>query len=143
MVGLLLGWLVSRMIARIDDYLIETTLTTVLAFGSYLVAEQLHFSGVLAVVAAGLVNGNIGPQGMSPTTRIVLFNFWEYVAFLANSMVFLMIGLQMNIPALLANWQPILWAILAVLLARRGGGLRLGLGSPTAGSSRSRCAGST
>jgi CPA1 family monovalent cation:H+ antiporter len=118
LVGLLLGWLVSRLIARIDDYLIETSLTTVLAFGSYLLAEQLHFSGVLAVVTAGLVNGNIGPQGMSPTTRIVLFNFWEYVAFLSNSMIFLMIGLQVNIPLLIENWQPILWAILAVILAR-------------------------
>jgi monovalent cation:H+ antiporter, CPA1 family len=117
-VGLVLGWIISRLIARVDDYLIETTLTTVLAFGSYLIAEQLHFSGVLAVVAAGLVNGNMGPQGMSPTTRIVLFNFWEYVAFLANSMVFLMIGLQVSIPALLATWQPVMWAILAVLLAR-------------------------
>ncbi len=117
-VGLVLGWMISRLIARVDDYLIETTLTTVLAFGSYLIAEQLHFSGVLAVVAAGLVNGNMGPQGMSPTTRIVLFNFWEYVAFLANSMVFLMIGLQVSIPALLAAWQPVMWAILAVLLAR-------------------------
>jgi monovalent cation:H+ antiporter, CPA1 family len=117
-VGLILGWLVSLLISRVDDYLIETTLTTVLAFGAYLIAEQLHFSGVLAVVAAGLVNGNISPQGMSPTTRIVLFNFWEYVAFLANSLVFLLIGLQINIPALIAAWQPILWAILAILVAR-------------------------
>lgn len=117
-VGLALGWLVSRLIARIDDYLIETTLTTILAFGAYLIAERLHFSGVLAVVTAGLVNGNMGPQGMSPTTRIVLFNFWEYVAFLANSLVFLLIGLQINIPALLAAWQPVLWAIAAVLVAR-------------------------
>jgi len=117
-VGAVLGWIISRMIARVDDYLIETTLTTVLAFGSYLVAEQLHFSGVLAVVAAGLVNGNIGPQGMSPTTRIVLFNFWEYVAFLANSLVFLLIGLDVNIPALVASWLSIAWAVGAVLIAR-------------------------
>jgi CPA1 family monovalent cation:H+ antiporter len=118
MVGLFLGWAASRLIAGIDDYLIETTLTTVLAFGSYLAAEQLHFSGVLAVVAAGLVNGNLGPQGMSPTTRIVLFNFWEYLAFLANSLVFLLIGLQVEIPSLIASWQPILWAIGAVIAAR-------------------------
>ncbi len=117
-VGFLLGWLIAQVISRIDDYLIETTLTTVLAFGSYLVAERLGFSGVLAVVAAGLINGNLGPQGMSPTTRIVLFNFWEYVAFLANSMVFLLIGLQVNIPTLVANWQPVLGAIAAVLVAR-------------------------
>ncbi len=117
-IGLALGWLVSRLIARIDDYLIETTLTTVLAYGAYLAADQLHFSGVLAVVAAGLVNGNLGTQGMSPTTRIVLFNFWEYLAFLTNSLVFILIGLQVNIPSLLASWQPILWAIGAVIVAR-------------------------
>lgn len=117
-IGLILGLAISRLIARVDDYLIETTLTTVLAFGSYVLAERLHFSGVLAVVAAGLVNGNIGPRGMSPTTRIVLFNFWEYIAFLVNSFVFLLIGVQVNIPELLATWQPILWAIVAVLMAR-------------------------
>jgi len=117
-VGVVLGWLISRLIARVDDYLIETTLTTVMEFGSYLIAEQLHFSGVLAVVAAGLINGNLGPQGMSPTTRIVLFNFWEYVAFLTNSLVFLAIGLEVDLPALAANWAPIAWAIAGVFLAR-------------------------
>jgi len=117
-VGLVLGWLVAQLISRVDHYLIETTLTTVLAFGSYLVADRLGFSGVLAVVVAGLVNGNISPLGMSPTSRIVIFNFWEYVAFLANSLVFLLLGLQINITALLAAWQPILWAILAVFVAR-------------------------
>jgi len=117
-IGLVLGWIVSRMIHRIDDYLVETTLTTVLAFGSYLVADQLGVSGVLAVVAAGLINGNLGPQGMSPTTRIVVLNFWEYVAFLANSAVFLLIGLELDIPQLLANGREILWAIAGVLLSR-------------------------
>jgi CPA1 family monovalent cation:H+ antiporter len=117
-VGLAVGWLTSRVIAAVDDYLIETTLTTVAAFGSYLAGEQLHFSGVLAVVAAGLVIGNVGPRGMGPTTRIVLFNFWEYVAFLANSFVFLLIGLQVSIPTLVANWQVVLWAIAAALVAR-------------------------
>ena len=117
-VGILLGALISQMISRIDDYLIETTLTSVLAFGSYLVAEVLGVSGVLAVVAAGLVVGNIGPKGMSPTTRIVLVNFWEYAAFVANSFIFLLIGLQIELPELFMNWQLILWAIIAVLVAR-------------------------
>jgi CPA1 family monovalent cation:H+ antiporter len=116
--GLVLGWAISRLIARIDDYLIEITLTTVLAYGAYLLADQLHFSGVLAVVAAGLITGSLGPQGMSPTTRIVLTNFWEYVTFLVNSLVFLLIGLEVDVQVLLAAWQPILWAIGAVLLAR-------------------------
>ena len=95
--GLVLGWLVSFLIASIDDNLMVTTLTTILAFGSYLIADRLGFSGGLAVVVAGLVIGNIGQRGMSPTTRIVLFNFWEYAEFLANSFVFLLIGSQVNI----------------------------------------------
>ncbi|MGH2620779.1 MAG: Na+/H+ antiporter [Anaerolineales bacterium] len=117
-IGLLLGWVVLQLIGRIDDHLVETTLTTVIAYGSYLLAEQLHVSGVLAVVVAGLINGNIGERGMSPTTRIVVLNFWEYVAFLANSAVFLLIGFSMDLPELLVNWQLILWAIAAVLVSR-------------------------
>ena len=116
--GLALGWAVAQIIARIDDYLIETTLTTVLAFGSFLIAEQLHLSGVLAVVAAGILNGNIGPQGMSASTKIVLFNFWEFLAFLANSLIFLLIGLAIDLPLLLQNIGPIIVAVVAVLLAR-------------------------
>jgi CPA1 family monovalent cation:H+ antiporter len=118
-IGLAIGYLVAQMIYRIDDYLIETTLTTVLAYGSYLLAEQVfHVSGVLAVVAAGLVTGSVGPAGMSPTTRIVLNNFWEYAAFLANSFIFLLIGLQIDLSLLFASWENILIAILAVLAAR-------------------------
>ena len=117
-IGLGLGWIVSQLIARVDDYLIETTLTTVLAFGSFLLAERIHVSGVLAIVAAGIICGNIGPQGMSPTTKIVLFNFWEYLAFVANSLVFLLIGLDVNIPQLAENLVPILVAVGAVLFTR-------------------------
>ncbi len=117
-IGLALGWVILQIIARVDDHLIETVLTTVLAFGAYLIAERLHSSGVFAVIAAGLVIGNIGSQAVSPTARSVLSDFWEYVAFLSNSLVFLFIGLQIQIPDLVAAWQPILWAIIAVLVAR-------------------------
>jgi CPA1 family monovalent cation:H+ antiporter len=118
LIGLVMGWAIARLVANVDDYLIETTLTTVLAYGAYLAAERLGVSGVLAVVAAGLVNGNIGPRGMSPTTRIVLFNFWEYVAFLANSLIFLLIGLQVSLSELWANWQAVAMAVGGVLVAR-------------------------
>ena len=117
-IGLGLGWLTAQIIARVDDYLIETTLTTALAFGSFLIAEEIHVSGVLAVVAAGILNGNIGPRGMSPTTKIVLFNFWEYLAFLANSLIFLLIGLEVELNVLFQNIGPILIAVIAVLLGR-------------------------
>ena len=118
LVGLVLGSLISLLIGQIDDYLLETTLTSVLAYSAYLLADLAGVSGVLAVVAAGLVNGNIGGRGMSPTTRIVVFNFWEYAAFVANTFVFLLIGLRIDLLILLQNWQPILWAVLAVLAAR-------------------------
>jgi CPA1 family monovalent cation:H+ antiporter len=117
-IGVGLGWLVALLIGRIDDYLIETTLTTILAFGSYLIAERLHVSGVLAVVAAGIICGNLGLRGMSPTTQIVLVNFWEYLAFIANSLLFLLIGQDVNIPQLVANSGPILIAVIAVIASR-------------------------
>jgi CPA1 family monovalent cation:H+ antiporter len=117
--GVILGMFASQIIGRIDDALVETTLTTVLAFGSYLVGEHvLGVSGVLAVVAAGIVNGNVGPSGMSATTRVVVFNFWEYAAFLANSFIFLLIGLAIDIVDLRNSWPAIVVAILAVLLVR-------------------------
>ncbi len=118
LVGVLLGALVASVIARVDDYLLETALTTVLAYGAFLVAEQLHVSGVLAVVAAGLLAGNLGPRSMSPTSRIVAVNFWEFAAFLANSFIFLLIGLQIRPHVLLNNWYTVLWAVLAILVAR-------------------------
>jgi len=120
-VGFILGVLISRVIGFIDDPLIETTLTVVLAFGSYIVAEQFHVSGVLAVVAAGLVSGNLGPRAMSPTTHILVFNFWDMAAYFANSVVFLLIGLQIDLIVLVAKWQVIIWAIVAVLVARAVG----------------------
>ncbi len=118
LVGIGLGWVIAQVIARVDDYLIETMLTTVLAFGAYLVAERFHVSGVLAVVAAGIITGNIGLKGMSPTTRIVLFNFWEFLAFVANSLVFLLIGLDVNLREIGANIIPIGIALGAVLVSR-------------------------
>jgi len=118
LIGVGLGWVIAQIIARVDDYLIETMLTTVLAFGAYLVAERFHVSGVLAVVAAGIITGNIGLQGMSPTTKIVLFNFWEFLAFVANSLVFLLIGLDVNLREIGANIVPISIALVAVLLSR-------------------------
>jgi monovalent cation:H+ antiporter, CPA1 family len=119
LVGAVAGIIVSQVIGRIDNHLIETSLTTILAYGAYLAAEYLlGVSGVLAVVAAGVAAGHLGPRGMSPTTRIVVANFWEYAAFLANSFVFLIIGLQMDLTLLARNAGSIGWGILAALAAR-------------------------
>lgn len=117
-VGAMVAWLISMVIRMVNNHLIEVTLTTIAAYGSYLIADELHVSGVLAVVIAGLVIGNIGERGMSPTTRISLFNFWEFASFLANSFAFLLIGLVIDLPSLVASWPAILMAIVAVLIAR-------------------------
>ncbi|MEE8391898.1 MAG: Na+/H+ antiporter [Anaerolineae bacterium] len=117
-VGLALGWLVAQLITRVDDSLIVTTLTTLLAYGAYLAAEQLHVSGVLAVVMAGLLSGNVGLAGASSTTKIMLFNLWDYLAFLANSLVFLLIGLSVDLSQLWANVGAIIIAVVAVLASR-------------------------
>ena len=117
-VGLALGWLIAQLMARLDDRLVVTTLTTLLAYGAYLVAEQLHVSGVLAVVVAGLLSGNVGLTRASPTTKIMLFNLWEYLAFLANSIVFLLIGLTVDLGQLGTNLWPIGVGVVAVLLSR-------------------------
>ncbi len=131
LVGGILGYAVAKMIEHVDDYLIEVTLTTILAYGSYLLAEQFHFSGVLAVVVAGLVNGNIGPRGMTPSTKIVLFTVWEYIAFLANSFLFILLGISVKWEELVTYLVPSLIAVAAVLGGRfivvylLGGVLRL------------------
>ncbi len=118
-VGLISGGLCSRLTAQIDDHLIEITLTTILSYGTFVIAEALQVSGVIAVVAAGLVLGNVGARrAMSPTTRLALLTFWEYVAFLLNSAIFLLIGLQVEFGGLAASLLPIGVAIGAVLLAR-------------------------
>jgi CPA1 family monovalent cation:H+ antiporter len=116
--GLIFGLSISQFTKRIDDPLVETALTTVLAFGSYVLAENLHVSGVLAVVTAGIISGNTSRDTMSASTRIVVHNFWEYAAFVANSFIFLLIGLAIDLKILFENWQAIAWAIIAALLAR-------------------------
>jgi CPA1 family monovalent cation:H+ antiporter len=115
LIGAGIGLAVSQVIKQVDDPMIEITLTTIAAYGSFLAAEHFHYSGVIATVAAGMLCGNYGARvGMSPSTRIAVETFWEYLAFALNSMVFLLIGLEVHFQALLASWQAILVAYLVV-----------------------------
>jgi monovalent cation:H+ antiporter, CPA1 family len=117
-VGLTLGYVFSKFTQKIDDPAIEITLTTVLAYSSYLAAQSLHLSGVIATVAAALTVGNFGAKSMSPRTRIALWSFWEYLSFIVNSLVFLLIGLQVRVGTLLRDWRATLLAIATVVLGR-------------------------
>jgi CPA1 family monovalent cation:H+ antiporter len=105
LVGLACGGAAIAFVGRTSDYLVETTVTVVAAYGSFLLAEHFHFSGVLATVTTGLLMGNIGVLGESEQTlfsfngRTFVVAFWDFAAFIANSLVFLLIGLSVaNIP---------------------------------------------
>lgn len=104
---------------RTDDYLIEVTFTTVAAYGSFLLADSLGMSGVLATITAGLVMSNFERlAGLSPRGKEAVSNFWEYAAFISNSMVFLLIGTQQRNHNLLAIWLPAVIAVGVVLVSR-------------------------
>ncbi|MGH9546645.1 MAG: Na+/H+ antiporter [Terriglobales bacterium] len=118
-VGVISGYALSKLTQRIDDPEIEITLTTVLAYGAYLLAQSLHLSGVIATVAAGLMIGNFGVRaGMSSRTRVALWSFWEYASFLINSILFLLIGLQVRLGDLSRSWAAVLLTVAAVLAGR-------------------------
>jgi CPA1 family monovalent cation:H+ antiporter len=105
--------------------LVETTVTAVAAYGSFLLAEHFHFSGVLATVAAGLLMGNLGvlreseEQVLSSSGRTFVVAFWNFAAFIANSLVFLLIGLSVaNIPFVGLGATALLSTIGLVLVGR-------------------------
>lgn len=118
-VGAAAGWLASRVIATVDDHLIELTISVAAAYGTYLVADYLHQSGIIATVVAGVVLGNYGRRiGMSSRTQEALDTVWEFIAFLLTALVFLLVGFAISIPALVDVLPSILWGVVAILAGR-------------------------
>lgn len=105
-IGLAVAAAAIVLAGRTFDYLVETALTVVVAYGSFLLAEHFHFSGVLAVVTAGLLMGNLGAlaeehrwQPISAQGHAFILAYWDFMAFIVNSFIFLLIGLAVeNIP---------------------------------------------
>ncbi len=119
LLGIAIGVAASYITKAFDDHLLETTLTMITAYGSFILAEHLGVSPVIAVVAAGVVLGNFGGKhSMSASTRLAVNSFWEYAAFLVNSILFLLIGLQIDIPLMLKDAELIGFGILAVMVSR-------------------------
>ena len=120
LVGVLLGGLTAYLLGLVEsDSSIEITLTTVLAYASFLVAEELlGVSGVMATVGAGLTLGGWGRVKISPSVRIYLDHFWEQMAFIANALIFLMLGLKVDLQALWNSLDLLPWVIIAMLIAR-------------------------
>ena len=124
-IGIAIGSASVLVAGRTPDHLVETAVTCVAAYGAFLLAEYFHLSGVLATVSAGLLMGSLGVRGaqgrygLSDEGRNFILGFWEFVAFIANSAVFLLIGVTAaRIPFRELGIAALAMAILLVLLGR-------------------------
>ena len=120
LIGAAVSGLVLLLAGRTNDHLVEITLTTLAAYGSFLIAERLHASGVLASLTAGLMIGSLGSLGaISDKGRPHVLAAWEFFAFVANSFVFLLIGIQLvGAPISRLGSVTAAMAILLVLIGR-------------------------
>ncbi|MEN8157814.1 MAG: cation:proton antiporter [Bacteroidota bacterium] len=94
LVGVLFGWIAIRWVKRVfNDAMIEISVIIAAAYLTFFVAEHfLHVSGVLGLVALGLMMGGIGKTRISPEVKHFLHEFWEIAAFIANTLIFLIVG---------------------------------------------------
>ena len=119
LIGGVIGFVASRVVATVDDHLLELTVSLATAYGAYLIADTFHESGIIATVVAGVVLGNYGRRiGMSERTQEALDTVWEFLAFLLTALVFLLVGLAISLEQLVEAVIPIGWAILAILAGR-------------------------
>jgi CPA1 family monovalent cation:H+ antiporter len=120
-IGLAVSTAILQIVGRTDDPLVEITLTTIAAYGSFLIAEHFNASGIISALTSGLLIGSFGTRFLSRAGRDRVNWAWEYFAFLANSFVFILIGVNV------AN-QPLhrlgsAAATIAILLVLAGRGL--------------------
>ncbi|MEE8553880.1 MAG: Na+/H+ antiporter [Desulfobacterales bacterium] len=117
--GAVLGWIVFNIMRHLEDHLLENALCLVLAYGSFWLAEVIHLSGVIATVIAGLMIGNYGRRlSMSEKTTKTVETFFESIDFVINSMLFILIGLELReVPADIM-WRTVFIAIAAMLIGR-------------------------
>ncbi|WP_267403412.1 sodium:proton antiporter [Chryseobacterium sp. GM_Chr_2] len=118
--GVVLGWITSRLMREVDDYIISVLVTLSVVMGGYLIARQMHISGPLTMVAAGLFMGNFNVKfKMKSITQDYLIKFWELIDEILNAVLFLFIGFELLMIKDLKHFVvPGLAAIVIVLLAR-------------------------
>ncbi|WP_370297559.1 cation:proton antiporter [Qipengyuania mesophila] len=115
LVGLVFGWIGYHALASMDEYTLEVLITLAIVMGGYALCSSLHISGPLAMAVAGLLIGNQGvTYAMSDVTRDYVIKFWELVDELLNSVLFLLIGLEMI--ALAAGADDLLFGLAAIPL---------------------------
>jgi CPA1 family monovalent cation:H+ antiporter len=119
LLGLGVGWLVSHLLRRIDDRLVVITITLAVAYGMYLLGSALQTSGLLAVVGAGLVMGSYGRKNaMSPRTIEAADDVWEFIDYLANSLLFLLLGFELALTNLAQSFPGICFGVLGAVIGR-------------------------
>lgn len=120
LLGVLLGWVTSRLMREVDDYIISVLVTLSVVMGGYLIARQMHISGPLTMVAAGLFMGNFNVRfKMKSITQDYLIKFWELIDEILNAVLFLFIGFELLMIKDLNHFIiPGLIAIFVVLAAR-------------------------
>ncbi len=118
-IGCATGWVASRLIATVDDHLLEVTISIVTAYGAYLLADAFQDSGLLATVAAGVVMGNYARRfGMSPRTEDAIDTVWEFIGFLLTAVAFVLVGLAIPLSSLAEALPWIAWGIAGILAGR-------------------------
>jgi len=118
-IGVVAGLMASFVISRVDDHLIELTISVLLAYGTYLIADRFEESGVIATVVAGVTLGSLGRQfGMSERTRESIDLVWEFIAFVLNALTFLLIGVSVTVTDVGSALPAIAWGVGAVLVGR-------------------------
>jgi CPA1 family monovalent cation:H+ antiporter len=118
-VGFGVGLLVSYFVRAIQDPLVETTVTFCVAYGVYVLAALLGSSGLLAVVAAGLTLGSFGRRvGMSEQTGKVVDTVWEFTGYVASSILFLLVGIEIGQTSLGGALAAIIWTVIGISLGR-------------------------
>lgn len=118
-VGVVVGYGGSRLLRAVDTAQIQITATVVAAYGAYLLAETFTFSGAIAVVVTALFFGNYGSaSGLSPQSVYALSATWEFLGFVANSLIFLLIGISLDPLTVASHWWLIGVAFLAALAGR-------------------------
>jgi CPA1 family monovalent cation:H+ antiporter len=117
--GVAVAIAIVLLLGKTNDHLVEQTFTMIAAYGSFLLAEHFHSSGVLATLTTGLIVGNVGRLKLiSDEGRNAVESLWEFAAFVANSMIFLLVGMRMAHQNLVSVWQVAVIAIAVVLFSR-------------------------
>src|SRR6185503_3028359 len=124
--GLLIGWVVGKIHAHLDDPPVQVTISLLTPFAAYLPAERMGVSGVLAVVTTGLYLGWRAPEIINARMRLQSFPVWGMVVFLLNGVIFILIGLQL--PEVLGNLGAFKWKLAWHALAIGGAVIAVRLG---------------